>query len=69
MTLVYTNMAAMLKNRKMYEESENKLGFWKFSFVWFLFSNGTYLKNDPHNSGWDNNFFFSLTKSHIKIFK
>ena len=40
-------MSDMLRNRGMYIESENKFGFQKFSLVWFLFSNGSYLKNDP----------------------
>ena len=37
----------MLKNREMYAQSENKFSFSKFSFVWFLFSTGSYLKNGP----------------------
>ena len=36
-----------VENREMYVESENKFGFGKFSFVFFLFSNVSYLKNYP----------------------
>ena len=40
-------MSAMLKYREIYVEPENKFDFSKFSFVWFVFSNNSYLKNDP----------------------